>query len=1140
MLGWALDSLGYRIRKAERKWRAVNMAAREYAYGPWQRVVVPLSVRPKKWLLLYAAFLGVFSAVLWLCLRFKSDAFLFAALDHQFATMSSSGLAKTSDTFAVELTYFTTIWVVQATLVGLVYPIVVSFVAILLQGKHNVKVTLNIYLADAAAIPSGLGALTLVSIMGIQYLCLPYVPRRLIPPWTLLDAASLIVNLVMMVYFLYQTIEFIRPDRRARIMRSYALNIAWPTELRRHLVEPLFATALVDMDALARNEFGNNCAIVFSLWRLDAERVRVTKKPPRTAVWSDVWLRCLRWAVISWCKQPSATAPFGSDRRPTMAFSVHPNEVFSNEVALCHFEKDAAPTSWGKKAMRCAFVFQAGDRILDGTTAGDMLNDLRAEVALALTAREDATIRDRLSELNELYILLIRASVVCKDGVRQNHATLSDSSKGASIFGRVPLYRVWGATLLDAFRLTSQVLDVNVSAVGSAIEVARNCSRVLLKESQSNEISAYGLSFLPAIFRGIQMWWVGAIERHGIVDHTACNPAVLGPPLSSHYGKALASFVGEWEALRDWDIVESRRGFLKWDSLRSAGVALENHLQHTVGMLFEAVRNGDREGAEWLADILIKWFGQLRTRSETVYRIPGCAELTWQLTVRTWSELKDVIAQTVDTSAPGYDEAGLQEAVFWLCLKNYWLDVCYVTAAALASIGKDCDCNNALPPHLIKALLGMKSLKHGSVANVGQPLNEITAVFESILRRYRWGDIGVSYHNRLVRLVAEVIQPAREPMVSGRTYVTSDGDTLKSWQDGSLFVVLLAVPIANTIAVSNLGRFEKWIQREVRQAKDAADEWKRMVERLKSAEMDLWRSAFDCARDDRKEKDFGCAKEKLENMLTWAAKEVEKAERVVVSTAEISVEIPKEIEEWVSESEVFCVPSVVSPLSLFKMGPSYIESKDTFAENDRRTVELRYPKNLLIKDSTEKRPVNEKKWFGAVVRDYVLMGVWQTLRGEWDVVDVEANSPDAYWMRLSEFAQDCANKGHQAILFVGNPAFPGWLLKWTYAAAYPDMPKPQDFVFWRNPLFTVEGNKNGYLGNFGDVAAFHAPQLGRESLLVAQEALKAVTFSRNARGHFVDITWTEDAQDELVGNLRLSWFVKVEVAPEKAFRLIYD
>ena len=24
MLGWALDSLGYRIRKAERKWRAAN------------------------------------------------------------------------------------------------------------------------------------------------------------------------------------------------------------------------------------------------------------------------------------------------------------------------------------------------------------------------------------------------------------------------------------------------------------------------------------------------------------------------------------------------------------------------------------------------------------------------------------------------------------------------------------------------------------------------------------------------------------------------------------------------------------------------------------------------------------------------------------------------------------------------------------------------------------------------------------------------------------------------------------------------------------------------------------------------------------------------------------------------------------
>ena len=1140
MLGWAVDSLGYRIRKAERKWRAANMAAHEYAYGPWQRVVVPLSVRPKKWLFLYAALLAVFSAVLWLCFRLHPNAFLFAVLDHRFVTIGTFGLAKTSHTFAVELAYFTTIWMVQATLSGLVYPIVVSFVAILLQGRYNVKAMLHIYLADAAAIPSGLGALTLVGIMGIQYLCLPYVPRRIIPPWAILDTVAFLANLATMVYFLYRTLEFIRPDRRARIVRSYALNIAWPTELRRHLVEPFFATALMDMDALARNEFKNNCAIQFSPWRPDAECVRVTKKLPRTAVWFDVSLRCLRWAVASWCKQPGATASYGSDRRPTMAFSVHPNQVFSNEVTLCHFEKNAAPTSWGKKIMRCAFAFRAGDRILDGTMAGDMLNDLQAEVALALTAREDTTIRDRLSELNELYILLIRASVVCKDGVWQNHATLSDSSKGASIFGRVPLYQVWGATILDAFRLTSQVLDVNVGAVGSAIEVARNCSRVLLKESQSNEISAYGLSLLPSIFRGIQMWWVGIIERHGIVDHTACNPAVLGPPFSSHYGEALGRFVGEWEALRDWDIVESRGGFLEWDTLRSTGAALENHLQHTVKMLFEAVWNGDREGAEWLVDILVKWFGRLCTRSGTVYHIPGNAELTWQLTERTWSELEDIIAQTVDTSAPGYDGAGLQEAVFWLCLENYWIDVCYVTAATLASIGKDCDCANALPLRLIKALLGMKSVREGNVRNVGQPLNEVQAVFQSILRRYRWGSAGAGYHNRLMRLVGETKESTQEPKVSGRVYVTSDGNTLKAWEDGLLFVALLAAPAGSDIPVSNSGRFGEWIQREVRQAKGAADEWKRMIGRLTSAEMDSWRPAFDCARDDRKEKDFVCAKEKLENMLTWAAKEVEEAERAVVSAAEISTETLNEIEEWASQSEVFFRPAVVCPLPFFKVEYSDEESSAAFAGSDVRTVAISYPKNLLISKPTEARTVNEEEWFGTIVRDHVLMEVWRTLRGAWDVKEVEANSPDSYWMRLSEFARECASKGRQAILFVGNPAFPGWLLKWTYAAAYPDMPKPQDFVFWRNPVFSVEENKNGYLGNFGDVAAFHAPHLGRESLLVARESLKAVTFLRGPTGHFVEVAWERDPKDALFVNLKLSWRVKVEVEAHRALRLMYD
>ena len=1139
MFDWAFDSLNRRIRKAEREWRAANMAAREYAYGPWQRVVVPLSVRPKKWLLLYAALLAVFSAVLWLCLRFESDAFLFAVLDHKFATISAYEFA-TSHTFAVELTYFTTIWMVQATLAGLVYPIVISFVAILLQRQYNAKATLHIYLADAAAIPAGLGALTLVGIMGAQYLCLPYVPDAVAPLWTALDTISLLVNLALMVYFLYRTIEFIRPDRRTRIMRSYALNIAWPTELRRHLVEPFFATALVDMGALARNEFGNNCAIVFSPWRPDAERVRVTKKLPRTAVWSDVWLRCLRLAVASWCKLPGATAPFGPDRRPTMAFSVHPNQVFSNEVTLCHVENNAAPTSLGKKVMRCAFIFRTGDEILDGTTAGDMLNDLRAEVALALTARGDATIRDRLSELNELYTLLIRASVACKDGVWQNHATLSDSSKGASIFGRVPLYQVWGATLRDAFRSTSQVLDVNAGAVCSAMGVARRCSFVLLKESQSNEISAYGLSLLPSIFRGIQMWWVGAIERHGIVDHTACNPAVLGPPFSGHYGDALGSFVGEWEALRDWDIVESRGGFLEWDTLRSAGVALENHLQHTIGMLFEAVRNGDREGAEWLADTLIKWFGKLRTRTGTVHHIPGNAELTWQLTEHTWSDLKDIIAQTVDTPGPGYDDAGLQEAVFWSCLENYWIDVCYVTAAALASIGRDCDCDNALALRLIKALVGMKSLREGNAANGGRPLNEVQAVFDSILRSYRWDAVGARYHNRLMRLVAETKEPIQEPKVPGRVYVTSDGNTFRAWEDGVLFVALLAARAGSSIPVSDAGRFHEWVRREVRQAKDAAGEMKKMIERLKSVDMDSWKSAFDCVQDDGKEKDFGQAKKKLEDVLAWAVNEVEEAERVVVSAAGISQETLNEIEEWASQSEVFSQPAVVCPLPFFKVWYSDAERSVAFAGSDVRTVAISYPKNLLISKPTEARAVNEKEWFGTVVRDYVLMEVWRTLRGAWDVMEVEANSPDLYWMRLSEFARECVGKGCQAILFVGNPAFPGWLLKWTYAAAYPDMPKPQDFVFWRNPLFSVEGNKNGYLGNFGDVAAFHAPQLGRESVLVAQEALKAVTFSRNARGHFVDVTWTPDVQNELVGNLTLSWLVKVEVEPGKAFSLIYD
>ena len=72
-------------------------------------------------------------------------------------------------------TYFGTAWSVQATVVALVYPLVISFVTLLLQRRATAKVALTAYLLETGVKPSGISSFALLLLMTLQYLALPWI-----------------------------------------------------------------------------------------------------------------------------------------------------------------------------------------------------------------------------------------------------------------------------------------------------------------------------------------------------------------------------------------------------------------------------------------------------------------------------------------------------------------------------------------------------------------------------------------------------------------------------------------------------------------------------------------------------------------------------------------------------------------------------------------------------------------------------------------------------------------------------------------------------------------------------------------------------------------------------------------------------
>jgi hypothetical protein len=119
----------------------------------------------------------------------------------------------------------------QATLLGLVYPLVIALVGMLFGQRSSSDRRLDVYFSETEAVTVGGLALGLVGAIALQALLYGQLEVKVVGAITVLNSLWFTANLWGLGFFVLRSLDFIRPGRRQELIKSYIANTAFRHQL---------------------------------------------------------------------------------------------------------------------------------------------------------------------------------------------------------------------------------------------------------------------------------------------------------------------------------------------------------------------------------------------------------------------------------------------------------------------------------------------------------------------------------------------------------------------------------------------------------------------------------------------------------------------------------------------------------------------------------------------------------------------------------------------------------------------------------------------------------------------------------------------------------------------------------------------
>lgn len=1108
-----LQSLQKRLNREEREWREQNRLRSELELGPfrsWMLRLANRAVLAGTCVFILAALISVATAVIpsaeWTL--FEYEGFEVQDRTDQFSALLAA----------------------QATLVALIYPIVISFVALLIAQRSSAVALLHIYIHDSCALLAGLSSLLLVALMGLQFIGLNYVNDSAVALWLVIDALWFAANIGLSLYFLGRTFEFLRPERRAEIIRVYAISVAWPMEARAHLGRHLFSSAAFEGVLPGQTFDGYNKDPSISLGGAlpDMGEVSVARhvgSKRRQLV--DVRFLPLKIAVSFWLRrakkhhQPLTQKHTGDDlsTAPVLFFPVDPFETYEGNTTLCKVQNGPRPGVIVRALIDFSFVFRPLS-LSKKISISTILSDIQADAVASLRQGDHAAFEASSKQLLDIYLsLLVASRVADSSGSMANLSELRDSS----FFAR-PVHEVWARKLIDLFSMAAKRLPESRDAV----ELLAYLPARLISKCGNDVTPVLLMSFLemsPILLRRIEDWWSSVAAGESQQAHGPCNAKVIGAPLVGSHSAVIQAFVESWEHIKAL-LPPKGTSKLEWGQTCRSMSLLEAHLGHSATMLMDCVLRGDSKTADWLTDALLKWHGEIRYQFDhsRTFAIKRQHLLDASILDLRWDDAR---ARVEYESFDGTTDP-TPSAVLFVCVRNAWIDTCCIVLYLLIRLARSCRCETSFAARVASAIMKGEALLHGAEESANSPYRSVDDLLVALVRQTCGGD---RYVNTLDSLVERVIRLETPSAVAGRMYFRVGSDDVASLAESQLVALLLATParwqpsrtvsaLLATLASSDRAKYFR-LRRTI-------DRW---IHALGNGLDEDLITALECLREKVGQAvPFEDARDALQLGLVSLNETVDQARTQAIAVAPISQERLEAISESFGR-RAFDGVAGEFPIPFF----------DTRHVGDdtgllTRSIAIRVKRGELTNPPMDDIAANEDEWLSELGSREIASSVLGSALFQVQPISRRGTTPRTYWTAVKRFASEARASGLDPLLIVENANDPAWLWDWANPTGHSTTSTPRDLVVGRNGT----GKAPGFQFSLNDVNVYEGPIPSNQSVMVVRESFVRLDVFRFEDGRLVNASTKEIEGDLEHVDLVLTWKIRVVTQSNPAVSLTHE
>lgn len=618
----------------------------------------------------------------------------------------------------------------QITIIGLIYPLVISLVSILFQDKAGKKVIFSLYQKFSGFMFAGLSGLLLAIVLSFSLIFNESLSNRISLVLNSTLIFWFIFNLFLTIWFFVKTLSILDENKKDEFIFRFVTNEVCKSDLKQRIrkiyLEDLFRNGLLKAINSSILDLSNS----LMLNKFDKEVNYITGKDKElrdVSLWKlnlAIWLQAKilkhsinksNYELSNFKLYVSIPAFTGRDKKATLAkysgFDINLLAAFLIKNSV-KYDKKSNKTDIGISSALEAFT---------------------SPLHTALSNNDENHFIESLDRLAKYHIQLAEVlSFQRSDGKSDNWLLLNESA--------------WGFSYLTEFMRTYYILlKQTIYKIPNSTQYFIHSLRFYRKifshqkyitQSESNTVLRNTLYMWVALLK-----WKNLSDKADIVVNDGFNDTVL-------------EFVSVWEEWKNFYIKH------KYKDTTKTYLILFEHIKYTAEMVVESLKFDNDHALSWSTDMLINWKSSIL--KEGFYNEKNLwhskvidIEMLFEENADLWSKIRKGNVENL-------------EFAIKTALKNAYVDTRFLTVCSILANSDDV---LRVKPYIAALLQENRIYPTGTSDTIVESISQANQLLGIYIRykKFHLGGIDIDSEWQ-VKLIENFNRKFSQKMVSGRTY----------------------------------------------------------------------------------------------------------------------------------------------------------------------------------------------------------------------------------------------------------------------------------------------------------------------------------------------------------------------------------